>query len=122
MSEDFGAWDMVESERDGILVFMDLPGMGKDSFDLQFDGHDLIVSGTRVAAIVPGKEFKTTSVARHTGEFRIVVPMPTDIVLDAEALDARYKVGVLKISIPKKEQIRRVISLRFTYVKAEATA
>eukprot|EP00030_Apusomonadida_sp_AF-17_P003997 a4224_17.p1 GENE.a4224_17~~a4224_17.p1 ORF type:complete len:145 (+),score=54.18 a4224_17:41-436(+) len=114
----FTAYDMVETE-DGVHVFMDLPGMGSTAFDVSFDGHELVVTGTRPAFSTTDK-YRFLSSTRLAGDFRAAVRMPDDIELDAETLDAVYMAGVLKIFATRKVQKRRVVAVRFSSVDTSA--
>jgi HSP20 family protein len=97
------AVDMYED--DGyIFVRMDLPGMTKDEIDISFDGHILSVTGRR-------EEDKAKdggcywSRERFAGDFHRYVHIPGDVVSDK--LKATYENGVLDVSLPKAEKVKR---------------
>ena len=97
------AVDMYEDDE-YIFVRMDLPRMTRDEIDISFDGHILSVTGRR-------EEDKAKdggcywSRERFTGDFHRYVHIPADVVSDK--LKATYDNGVLEVSVPKAEKVKR---------------
>jgi len=92
-------------EDDGnVFVRMDLPGMNKDDIDISFDGHVLSVTGRREEAMdKDGGCYWSRE--RFSGEFHRYVHVPADVV--ADKLKATYESGVLEVSFPKAEKVKR---------------
>jgi HSP20 family protein len=94
------AMDLVES-GDHFVLRADLPGMGEDDVNIEFEDGTLTVSGERKA------EHEETNegfhrVERSFGSFSRSLTLPQGI--DPEAVTASFDRGVLEIRIPKPEQ------------------
>jgi len=95
--------DMEESE-DEISVRMEAPGMDADDFDIAVVDEHLVVRGTKQAT----REHKSgryhiTECAY--GAFERAIPLP--VTVDESKARARYKRGVLTVTLPKTQQDRR---------------
>ncbi|MCA8960686.1 MAG: Hsp20/alpha crystallin family protein [Planctomycetes bacterium] len=91
--------DMSETDNE-IEVKLDLPGMKSDDISIQLNHNLLIVSGERKEE----KEEKNKSyhrVERRSGFFSRTVTLPCEV--KEEAVEAKYKDGVLTIALPKGE-------------------
>ncbi len=90
-----------------VEIYAFAPGIDPASFDVQIEPGVLTVSGERKAEALP--EQATAHIdERFEGRFRRVVSLPDDV--DPNAVTARYRDGVLHISIARKEaaQPRRI--------------
>ena len=95
--------DMEES-KDGISVRMEAPGMDADDFDIAVIDEQLVIRGTKQAA----REYKAgqyhiTECAY--GSFERAVPLPAAV--DESKARARYRRGVLTVTLPKTQQSKR---------------
>ena len=96
--------DMVENDKD-FVVTADLPGMDKDKIDISLEsGKVLKISGMR------NIEKKETSPGvirqeRVEGRFERVIELPAEC--KNEGISASYKNGVLEVSIPKKDPVKK---------------
>ena len=92
-----------------VEVFAFAPGLDPASIDVQIEKGVLTVAGER-ASLAPPKEAKATLHIdeRFSGRFRRVVSLPDDI--DPNAVNARYRDGVLHVSVSRREtsQPRRI--------------
>ena len=81
-------------------ISLDLPGMKPEDFTVEVkDGH-LWISGQRKAeASEEGKTYRR--VESQYGEFHRAIPL--DESVDAERIEATYKDGVLRLTVPKEE-------------------
>ena len=93
--------DIEVSENDKeIKITAELPGMDEKDIDVSFSDNTLIISGEK-------KEEKESAEKdcymkeRAYGSFRRSIPLYSDI--RADKVDARFKKGVLTITLPKSE-------------------
>lgn len=91
--------DAWETEEEFHLVF-DIPGVEKESVDIQIDGDQLTIKGERK----PDKEIKYLRKERVYGPFFRAFTLETPI--EREKIKAVYKAGVLEIILPKKEEVK----------------
>lgn len=85
------------------------PGIDPASIDVQVENHVLVIAGERKGNLPPADEKTTTHIdERFTGRFRRVLTLPDDA--DPAAVRARYRDGVLHVSIPRRAaaQARRI--------------
>ena len=78
------------------------PGLDLDKLEITVDRGQLVIAGERKSQLPPAAE-RTGVYAneRFTGPFRRVVSLPDDA--DAARVDAKYRDGVLRISVAKRE-------------------
>mgnify|MGYP001029682272 CR=1 FL=1 len=92
------AVDLFETE-DALQLRLDLPGIDRETLDVQLTGDELVVKGERKW----DQEDRSTCVhsERPYGQFhrafRVGVPVQND------AVEATYRDGVLTVHIPKAE-------------------
>lgn len=86
-----------------VEVFAFMPGVDAKSLDLQIEKGVLTIAGERKAPVLPDKATVHID-ERFAGRFRRVVSLPDDV--DANAVNANYKDGVLHIRIERKEAAR----------------
>ena len=94
------AMDLVES-GDHFVLRADLPGMGEDDVNIEFEDGTLTVSGERKAEHEDSNE-GFHRVERSFGSFSRSLTLPQGI--DADAVTAGFDRGVLEIRVPKPEQ------------------
>ena len=91
-------WNLdVEDKDDKILVRAEAPGFEPGDFDLQVRGDQLVMKAEHKAE---KEEQGMRSWQRQ--EFFRVVPLPA--ATNPDKVDARYKNGVLTITLPKTEK------------------
>jgi HSP20 family protein len=97
----------VGSTPAAIEVYAFAPGMDPAKLDVQIEKGVLIISGERLDDSLPDQAIVHID-ERFSGRFRRVVSLPDDI--DAGAVEARYRDGVLHVRIPRQEiaQPRRI--------------
>lgn len=90
-----------------VELYAFAPGIDPASLDVQVEKGVLTIAGERKADAVPEKATLHVD-ERFAGPFRRVVTLPDDV--DASAIEARYRDGVLHISIARKAdaQPRRI--------------
>jgi HSP20 family protein len=103
---ELGIWEPsvnIYERGENILVEADLPGMTKDAIDVRVDNGTLTLSGERKAE--PDlKEPDYYRHERHAGNFCRSFTLPSTV--KADKIEATYKDGVLKLTIPKAEEAK----------------
>lgn len=104
----FPALNVGNTSR-SVEIYAFAPGLDPAKIDVQIEKGVLTIAGERQITR-PGRDEKATVHIdeRFAGRFRRVVTLPDDI--DANAVNAKYRDGVLHISIQRKEaaQPRRI--------------
>lgn len=87
---------------DSVEIYAFAPGLEPAGIDVQIEKGVLTIAGERKSAL-PARDEKTTVHIdeRFSGRFRRVVSLPDDI--DPDSVQARYRDGVLHISIRRRE-------------------
>jgi HSP20 family protein len=99
----------VGSTPQSVELFAFAPGIDPASLDVQVEKGVLTIAGERKPTAPDSDAQGTLHIdERFAGRFRRVVSLPDDI--DAGAIAARYRNGVLHISIPRQQaaQPRRI--------------
>ena len=102
----FSGWSPaldVYDEKDSLLVKVELPGMKKEDIEINLQNGILTVSGERKHEFEK-KEGETFRSERYFGKFQRSVTLPLQV--NAEAVKASYKDGVLSIHLPKAEEAK----------------
>jgi HSP20 family protein len=93
--------DVRESE-DQLLMQAELPGLDSKNINVSVENNVLTISGEKGQSWENGSEDAQVHVfERHYGRFERSFRLPKTV--DAEQIDARYKDGVLSVSLPKVE-------------------
>lgn len=96
------ALDVVESD-DEYLIKASLPGIDPDDLEITFSDNKLTIKGE----VKEEKEFDETHYhlrERRFGSFSRSIKLPSGI--EAEKIEANYDKGVLKLHLPKVEEIK----------------
>ena len=96
--------DLSESD-DAYTLQLDVPGIDKKDIHINFHDGTLTISGERKSSEKTENE-NVVRIERSFGEFRRTFNLPQTIKVDA--IDAKYKDGVLKIVVPKAEEVKPV--------------
>jgi len=99
------AVDIVEREKDYVL-YADAPGVDKEKISITYEDGMLSLEGSVESASALNyshQEFAPASVERA---FRL----SDDI--DADKISAHIERGVLTVILPKKEKIKKVVTLK----------
>jgi HSP20 family protein len=91
----FNVWESEEC----FYVEAECPGLAIEEMDLSITGNQLSVAGERKEESLEGVSFHRRE--RGTGKFSRIVSLPSDV--DANKVEARFKDGVLTITLPKAE-------------------
>ena len=93
----------VGSSPKSVEVYAFVPGIDPASLDVQIEKGVLTIAGERKVEVAPEKATVHID-ERFAGPFRRVVTLPDDV--DAGAVEAKYRDGVLHISIARKEAVQ----------------
>ncbi|MBS1786349.1 MAG: Hsp20/alpha crystallin family protein [Acidobacteria bacterium] len=101
-----GKWspnvDIFENEN-SIVLEADLPGMKAEDFNLSIENYRLTLTGERKFE----KEDKGENwhrVERNYGTFTRTFSLPNTV--NVEDVKAEFKDGVLKVTLPKREEVK----------------
>jgi HSP20 family protein len=101
----FPVIDVFENSEN-IFVEAELPGVDRDSVSVGIVEGDLVIEGEKADDRNESEKVNYLCIERSFGRFRRIVDIPT--AADTSRVKARYRDGVLLITIPKvKEQRRR---------------
>jgi HSP20 family protein len=98
------AVNIVEN-KDDFKVSLAVPGMKKEDFNIHLEGNMLTISAE-------GKEEKEESDKRYTrkeynySSFSRSFTLPDGV--KQEKIDAKYEDGLLKLSLPKTEEVKKI--------------
>ncbi len=93
----------LEETDDDVVVKAELPGLKKSDFNVEVDGRRLVLRGEKTASRAEkGRACHYTECAY--GSFYRSVPLPCEI--DADATKAKFKNGVLTVTLPKTPEAK----------------
>jgi HSP20 family protein len=94
--------DVAETD-DKVVVTAELPGLDQEDIAVDVSGDRLVIRGEKKAAMEKkGREYYYAE--QSYGAFARTVVLPCEV--DADKALAKYKNGVLRLSLPKTEQAR----------------
>ena len=93
----------IKEKKDKYLVDIDLPGYEKENIDLSLNDGYLQVHAKVTNEVNDDEEEKYVRRERYVGECSRSFYVGDDI--EEDDIEAEFKNGILKITIPKKEQI-----------------
>lgn len=99
----------IEEKDKQYLIEAEMPGVDPDNIEIEIDGKQLSIKGTKEEKVETEDEEKQMHmVERSYGSFYRSFTLPDNI--DPDNITADYKNGVLYIDIPKleSEQTRRI--------------
>ena len=96
------AIDLVE-ENDSFLVTCDLPGVEKGDLDISVSGNVLTIKGEKkdTRENLEGRYYRRET---WSGTFQRSMTLPETV--DPNKIDAQMRNGVLKLTLPKKEEVK----------------
>ena len=93
----------IREDRDEIVVSAELAGLKQENIDIELSGDTLTISGDRSFADTERKD-SYVRVERSYGAFRRAFTI--GVPINADAVKASYKDGVLEVHVPKSEAIK----------------
>jgi HSP20 family protein len=91
----------IREDKERFLVIADLPGVDKENMHISLEKNILTLKGSRSYEQRDNQE-GFSRVERSLGQFHRQFTLPQ--IADESQISAKYKNGILEISIPKKEQ------------------
>jgi HSP20 family protein len=92
----------VGATGDRVEVYLFAAGLDTGSLDISIQQNLLTVAGQRKVEPREGAGYYRSE--RFSGDFRRVITLPDDV--DPDRVDARYRDGVLQISVHRREAAR----------------
>lgn len=101
--------DVTETGKE-VVVQAELPGMEAKDIDISLNGKVLTLKGER-KQVKEDKDKNYHRIERRYGSFSRSIELPADV--EADKVEAKYKDGVLKISLTKtKEQSVKKVEVK----------
>lgn len=94
----------IKENKNDFTVSMAVPGMKKDDFKIELDGNMLTISSEKEEN-KEEKESKYTRKEYSYSSFSRSFTLPEDV--NREAINAAYNDGVLVLTLPKKEEVKK---------------
>lgn len=95
----------IIEQKDDFMVSLAAPGLKKDDFRIDVEGNMLTISSEKEET-KEEKDKKFTRKEYSYSSFSRSFTLPDEI--NKEKIDARYEDGVLKISLPRKEESKKI--------------
>jgi len=92
----------VGSTQDRVDIYLFAAGLDPKSLELSIQQNLLSVAGHRKVEFNLEADYYRRE--RYDGEFRRVITLPDDV--DPDRVEARYRDGVLHITVPRREAAR----------------
>jgi HSP20 family protein len=92
----------VGASQEQVDVYVFAAGMDPKSLDISLQQNLLTISGERKIESPENVQFYRQE--RFGGSFRRVITLPEDV--DADRVNARYRDGVLQITVQRREAVR----------------
>ncbi|MEJ5366001.1 MAG: Hsp20/alpha crystallin family protein [Desulfosoma sp.] len=93
----------VSEDKDNLYVRAELPGINPGDIEISVEGDTLTLRGERKSAEV-GENVSYHRREREFGRFRRSLTLPTRI--NTDKVEAVFKNGILRITLPKAEEVR----------------
>ena len=90
----------VYEDGNNLIAEMNLPGLDGELIDVEIEENHLRVSGKR-EEVQEKKEKNHYTKEIKRGSFERLVPLPS--LVKKDEVEAEYKEGVLKVTMPKRE-------------------
>ncbi len=88
--------DVFETDE-ALIVRVEIAGMRTEDFYLRLDGQTLVISGVRRDPDI-GSAYHRLEIP--FGQFQVAVILP--VAIDEEQVEAEYRDGFLRITLPKR--------------------
>ncbi len=101
-----GTWSPpvdISERANEVVLKVDLPDVNQNEIDIRVEESTLIIQGER-KFVKESSEENYIQIERPYGTFRRTFTVPRTI--DQEGIRASYKDGVLRVTLPKKEEIQ----------------
>lgn len=92
----------VSHDGDNIYVQAELPGLRAEDLDISVEGSTLTLRGERKPDAAENVNYHRRE--RRAGKFHKAISLPDEV--NADAVTAEYKDGVLRLVLPKAEHAK----------------
>ena len=90
---------------EAVEIYAFAPGIDPGKLDVSIDRGVLTIAGERASDLPkPSEKVSIYADERFSGSFKRVVSLPEDV--DASRIEAKYRDGILRISVPKRENAK----------------
>ena len=90
---------------DAVEIYAFAPGIDPAKLEVSIDRGVLTISGERAGDLPePSEKVSVYADERFAGPFRRAISLPEDA--DSSRVEARYRDGILRITVPKRENAR----------------
>ena len=104
----------ITENKDEFMVSLAIPGMKKEDFNIDIEGNMLTISSEKEES-KQEKDEKYTRKEFNYSSFSRSFSLPDEV--NMEKIDARYVDGVLKLSLPKKEEAKKIATSKHIAIK-----
>jgi HSP20 family protein len=95
--------DIRETDEE-VVVTAELPGLEEKDFEVELEDDVLTIKGEKRTEHEEKRE-GYRHIESASGSFRRAIPMPSEV--DADAVKATYKQGIVTVTLPKLAEARR---------------
>lgn len=95
----------ITEHKDDYRVSLAVPGMKKDDFKIDVEGNMLTISSEKETT-KEDKDKKFTRKEYNYSSFSRTFTLPEEI--NKEKIEAKYEEGVLKITLPRREEAKKI--------------
>lgn len=107
-SEWLPAVDVIET-RNEIIVTCEIPGMDPKDLEISLSERTLTIKGEKEQEQEDKRE-DYRLIERDYGTFVRLIPIPAEV--KADKISASYKNGVLRVFLPKSEEVKKPIKIK----------
>jgi len=104
-SETFSPKIDISEEKNKIIVEAEIPGVNKEDLKITLQDNILTLEGEK-KKVDQEKEKNFYRIERTYGSFKRSFTLPLDV--DSEKVDAKFEDGLLKISLQKIEEKKKI--------------
>lgn len=94
----------ITEDKDKYMVSVAAPGMKKEDFNIDIDGNIMSIS-SRKEETKEEKDARYTRKEYNYSSFSRSFSLPEEI--NQASIEAKYEDGILKLMLPKKEEVRK---------------
>lgn len=96
----------INEDKDNFVLSLAAPGLKKDDFHIDIEGNMLTISSEKEET-TENKDARYTRKEYNYSSFSRSFTIPEDVKQDK--IEALYENGVLKITLPKKEEAKKTV-------------
>lgn len=93
----------VADTKNALKISTEIPGLDKNDLNVSVEGNTLVIKGEKKRED-KSEEEGVVRIERSYGSYYRALTLPATV--DASKIDAKYKNGVLTLTLPKKEEAK----------------